>query len=241
MDAAAERFVSAAEQATRERGRFMVALSGGSTPEGLYRNLAAEPYRSRVDWTSVRVFWGDERCVPPEDAASNYRMAREALLDRVPIPAVGIHRIRGEWEPDRAAREYELVLREQFGTPHGPPRPGAGLDLVLLGLGPDGHTASLFPGASALLEAERWVLAQQGTVAPRWRVTLTPVVIRAAREVTFLVTGSEKAAALRRTLEGKGVASDDPARVILPPRGVARWLVDAAAVSELAGPGSRYA
>lgn len=229
MHAAAERFVGAAEHAARERGGFAVALAGGSTPDGLYRRLAGEPYRNRVDWSLVQVFWGDERCVPPDDGASNYRMTREALLDRVPIPAANIHRIGGEDEPALAARDYEVTLREQFGTPHGPPRPGAGFDLVLLGLGADGHTASLFPGSAALLERERWVLAARGPVAPHWRVTLTPVVIQAAREAIFLVTGREKAPALHRALDGAGGSADQPARVVLPLGGAVRWLVDSAA------------
>ncbi len=241
MTAAAERFVAAAAQAASERGRFVVALSGGSTPEGLYRRLAAEPYRGRVGWPSVEVFWGDERCVPPADAPSNFRMAREALLDRVPIPAVNIHRIRGEAEPAIAAREYDIILRERFGTPQGPPRPGAGFDLVLLGLGPDGHTASLFPGSAALLERERWVLAERGPVAPYWRVTLAPAVIRAAREVIFLVTGREKAPALHHALAGAGRPGEAPTRVVLPPAGVVRWLVDSAAAAGLSGAGSESA
>jgi len=241
MVAAADRFVDAATQAARARGGFRVALAGGSTPEGLYRRLGAEPYRRQVDWTAMQVFWGDERCVPPDDAASNYRMAREALLDRVPIPAANIHRIRGEAEPASAARAYETTLRERFGTPAGPPRPGSGFDLVLLGLGPDGHTASLFPGSAALRERERWVLALQGPVAPPWRVTLTPAVIRTAREVMFLVTGSEKAPALQRAIEGQGGAADQPARVVLPPDGVVRWLVDSAAAARLPGGGPKSA
>lgn len=237
MAAAADRFISAAEKAARERGRFAVALAGGSTPEGLYRRLAAEPYRNRVDWSSVQVFWGDERCVPSDDAASNYRMAREALLDRVPVSPANIHRIRGEAEPAVAAREYEAILREWFGVLEGPPRPGEGFDFLLLGLGSDGHTASLFPGSPALLERERWVLPQRGPVPPHWRVTVTPVVIRAAREVTFLVTGGEKAGALCRALEGNGGPSETPARVVLPPEGIIRWLVDSAAARGLSGVG----
>ena len=235
MTAAADRFVAAAELATRARGRLTVALAGGSTPEGLYRLLAAEPYRSCVDWPSVQVFWGDERCVPPDDAASNYRMGREALLDRVPIPAANIHRIRGEAEPALAAREYEIVLRKSFGAFRGPPRPGRGFDLVLLGLGPDGHTASLFPGSPALLERERWTLAVRGPVAPERRVTMTPVVIRAAREVIFLVTGIEKAPALSRSLEGAVGPTEAPARLVLPSRGAVRWLVDSSAAAGLSG------
>lgn len=241
MAAAAERFVEAAARATGARERFLVALSGGSTPEQLYRLLASEPYRSRVDWSRVRVFWGDERCVPPDDAASNYRMARQALLDNIPIPAANVHRIRGEAEPAVAAREYEDVLREQLGIADGPPRPDAGLDLVLLGLGPDGHTASLFPGSPALLERERWCLATEGPVAPHGRVTLTPVVLRTAGALLFLVTGSDKAVVLRRVL-GDGPGSErEPTRAVQDRPGAVQWLVDSAAAAGLAGTGSESA
>ncbi len=236
MAAAAERFVAAAAQATNARGRFVVALAGGSTPRGLYQLLAAEPRRNRMDWGATEVFWGDERCVPPDDAASNYRMAQDALLDRVPIPAANIHRIRGEADPALAAPEYEGILRERFGTPEGPPRPGTGFDLVLLGLGPDGHTASLFPGSAALREGERWARAARGPAPPHWRVTLTPIVFRAAREVIFLVTGSEKAAALQRALGEDGGSAEEPSRMVLPARGVVRWLVDSAALPDRSGP-----
>jgi 6-phosphogluconolactonase len=229
LDAAAERLVAAAAEAKARSGRFALALSGGSTPHGLYRRLAAEPYRSRIEWSSLHVFWGDERCVPPDDEASNYRMAREVLLDRVPIPPEQVHRIRGESEPGDAAREYELTLRAQFGVPSGPPGDGGTFDLILLGMGPDGHTASLFPGAAALLERERWVLAVEGPVAPPRRVTLTPPVIRAAREVVFLVTGAEKGPALQQALASGADPAPLPARVILPGHGMVRWLVDSAA------------
>lgn len=233
--AAAERFVASAQRAVRERGRFMVALAGGSTPEGLYRRLASEPDRGRVDWPAAEVFWGDERCVPPGDPASNYRMAREALLDRVPIPGARVHRIRGEAEPALAAQEYEMILRDRFGTPHGALRPGAAFDLVLLGLGADGHTASLFPGSTALLERERWVLASRAPAAPHRRVTLTAVVLRAAREVFFLVTGADKARALRQAITAPAGALNPPACVVLPSDGVVRWLVDSSAGAGLPG------
>lgn len=237
MIAAADRFVEAAAMAVGERGRFLVALAGGSTPLGLYRVLAETPYRERVQWNSVQVFWGDERCVPPDHPASNSRMAREALLDRVPIPADHIHRIRGEAQPDVAAREYESTLRELLDTPAGPPRPGGGLDLILLGLGPDGHTASLFPGSAALLERERWVEAARGPTPPHGRVTLTPVVIRATREVVFLVIGSEKAGALQRAIVGPATPAEAPARAVLPVHGTVRWLVDSRAAAGLPGSG----
>jgi 6-phosphogluconolactonase len=233
MNAAADRFAAAAAHAARARGRFAVALAGGSTPEGLYRRLMMDPYRNRVDWSRLEVFWGDERCVPPDDAASNYRMAREALLDRVPIPAANIHRIRGEAEPAIAAREYENTLRERFGTPDGPPRSGASFDLVLLGLGPDGHTASLFPGSAALRERNRWVCAVSAP-APPSRITLTPMILGAAREIVFLVTGAAKAAALHRALQGVPQPGQQPAQAVASRNKNVRWLVDATAAGEAA-------
>src|SRR5207245_10024836 len=151
-EAAARRFVAAANDAIRARGQFVVAVAGGSTPRSMDAQLAAEPEASGVNWSRVQVLWGDERCVPPDHAASNYRMAREALLDHVPIPAANVHRIRGEDDPATAATAYERVIRGVLRTPIGPPRgpPAARIDLVLRGLGVDGHTASLFPGAVAV-------------------------------------------------------------------------------------------
>ncbi|HEX4954719.1 MAG TPA: 6-phosphogluconolactonase [Thermoanaerobaculia bacterium] len=235
LAAAAERFAAAAGAAIAARGRFVVALAGGATPEGLYARLAAEPHASRIDWSRVHVFWGDERAVLPGDGASNYRMAREALLDRVPLRPEQIHRIRGEAEPAVAAAAYERELREAFATPTGPPRtmPGARFDLVLLGLGQDGHTASLFPGAEALHERELWVRAERAPAAPPWRITLTPMVVNAAAEVVFLVAGRDKAAALRRVLTEPPQPDLLPAQGIRPTAGSLGWLVDAAATAEL--------
>ncbi|MEX2032338.1 MAG: 6-phosphogluconolactonase, partial [Dehalococcoidia bacterium] len=235
MHAAAELWVSAATSAIVASGRFTVALSGGSTPESLYRLLATDPYASGVDWSRVHAFWGDERCVAPDDPASNYRRASEALLARVPIPAENIHRIRGEDEPAAAAAVYELELRVTLATPDGPPRlmPGSRFDLILLGMGEDGHTASLFPGTAALREPERWVRAVHPSAVPMARVTLTPALINAAAEVAFLVSGPAKAAILRRVLEGPYQPDTLPAQIIGPRAGHLRWLVDADAAADL--------
>lgn len=235
MQAAAEHFVRSAAEAIRASGRFVVALSGGSTPRSLYALLATDRYAPRVDWSCVHVCWGDERCVPPGDPASNYRMAREALLDRVPVSEENVHRIRGEDESAATAAAYERGLRELFHTPDGPPRPtpGARFDLVLLGMGDNGHTASLFPGMAALRETRRWVVAERVAAVSPWRVTLTPVVINAGAEVTFLVSGREKAATLRRVLEGPYQPDELPAQVVVPPEGRLRWLVDAAAAADI--------
>jgi 6-phosphogluconolactonase len=235
MQAAAQRFAACAEAAIQAAGRFVVALSGGSTPKRLYALLATEPYAGRVQWSRVHVFWGDERCVPPDDPASNYRTAREALLSRVPVPEGNVHRMRGEDDPGSAAAAYERELREIFVTPDGPPActPARRFDLVLLGMGDNGHTASLFPGTPAVRETERWVMAQCVNAVSMWRVTLTPVIINSAAEVTFLVSGGEKAGMLRRVLKGPNMPDALPAQAIAPGHGRLRWLVDATAAADL--------
>lgn len=233
---AAQRFARAASDAIHSRGEFVVALSGGTTPRSLYARLAAPPYASTVPWSEVVVLWGDERCVPPDEAASNYRMAREALLDHVAIPAAHVHRIRGEDDPIAAARAYEQTLRIVLRTPQGPPRDasGARIDLVLLGLGDDGHTASLFPGGPAFTR-DPWVVAHYVAAVSQWRVTLTPLIINAAAEVLFLVSGESKAAIVRRVLEGPQRPHELPAQLIAPADGRVRWLLDAAAARDLEG------
>jgi len=221
-DAVAGRFIAAAGDAIDSRGRFVVALSGGSTPRDTYGRLGSEALVSSVMWARVQVLWGDERCVPPQHAESNYRMARETLLDRVPIPAANVHRIHGEDDPATAAEVYEATLRTLLR-----------IDLVLLGLGEDGHTASLFPGSAAVHERTRWVMAARASAASLWRITLTPVVINAAAEVLFIVSGAAKAGILRRVLEGPRRPQSLPAQAIAPTNGRVRWCVDAAAAAEL--------
>ena len=233
--AAAERFVAAAAAAIEATETFSVALSGGSTPRALFAALASVAYASRVQWPSVHVFWGDERCVPPDDEESNYRMARELLLDHVPVRASNIHRIRGEDAPGPAAERYERELRATFETPTGPPggAPGSRFDLVLLGLGTDGHTASLFPHMQAVRERTRWAMAENVEMLQMWRITLTPVILNQAAEVLFIVSGREKAATLRRVLYGARETDALPAQAIVPEDGRLHWLVDATAAAEL--------
>ena len=221
-DAAARHFVAAAGEAISSHGQFIVALSGGSTPRGTYLRLGTEALVSKVMWSHVQVLWGDERCVPPLHVESNYRMARETLLDRVPLPAANVHRIHGEDDPATAAAAYEATLRAL-----------ARIDLVLLGLGEDGHTASLFPGGAAVHEQTRWVMAARASAGSVWRITLTPAVINAAAEVLFLVSGGAKAGILRRVIEGPRRPQELPAQAIAPSNGRVRWCVDAAAAADL--------
>ena len=221
-DAVAGRFIAAAGDAIDSRGQFVVALSGGSTPRDTYRRLGSGALVSKVTWSRVQVLWGDERCVPPDHGESNYRMARETLLDRVPIPTTNVHRIHGEDDPAAAAGDYEATLRAL-----------APIDLVLLGLGEDGHTASLFPGSAAVGEQTRWVMPARATAASKWRITLTPAIINAAAEVLFLVSGGAKAGILRRVLEGPRRPEELPAQAIVPTNGRVRWYMDAAAAADL--------
>jgi 6-phosphogluconolactonase len=219
-NAAAGIFVQQARQAAQSKGWFGVVLSGGHTPQRTYQLLAQPPYRDRVSWGQVHVFWGDERCVPPADHRSNARMAHEALLDHVPIPASQIHPIACGQAPRQAADDYEAVLREFFGDQ--PPR----FDLILLGLGENGHTASLFPDTPVLDEQRRWVsdvyVARQDLV----RVTLTAPLVNRAAVVAFLVSGAGKAGVLREVLEGPIDPHRLPAQLIRPSHGELHWLVD---------------
>jgi len=237
------------------------ALAGGSTPRALYRLLAdpAAPFRGRIDWAALHFFWGDERHVPPDHPDSNFRMAREAMLDHVPAPAEHVHRVHAE-EPDaaRAAERYERELIEVFGLRPdggGHDEPVAGddamhatrgiwprFDLVLLGLGEEGHTASLFPGSPLLAEPGRKALAERRQrlaaavwveAQKTWRITLTPSVLNRAAKVIFLVSGAAKAPALAEVLEGEPRPELYPAQVIAPVDGKLLWLVDRAAAARL--------
>ena len=233
--AAAERVVTAAARAIEADGRFVIALSGGSTPRATFQLLAREPAVSRIQWSHVHVVWGDERCVPPTNAESNYRMARETLLDHVPVPAANIHRILGEDDPAAAAASYERELRGLLRTPEGMPSRESGrrIDLALQGLGDNGHTASIFPHSRAIDEHMRWVMAEHVDATPPWRVTLTAPVLNAAASVVFIVSGAGKAAVLKDVIDGPMRPRDLPAQLIAPVAGELHWLVDAAAAAEL--------
>lgn len=225
---AADRFVAASEEAIENRGQFMVALSGGSTPQEAYSRLADPMLATQVSWRNVHLFWGDERCVPPDHPDSNYRMARKTMIQKVPIPQANVHRIQGELDPDLAAEAYADELRTVFGSEERPR-----FDLVILGLGQDGHIASLFPGSLALRETEHWVLAVFAEALQSWRVTLTPPVLNSARQLSFLVAGKSKADRLQEVLEGEAQIEPLPAQLIQPVNGQVTWLVDQAAAARL--------
>ncbi|MEK6587864.1 MAG: 6-phosphogluconolactonase [Chloroflexota bacterium] len=226
--AAADRFAKAASAAIARRGKFSVALAGGSTPRGAYQQLATPDLAGRMNWRKVHLFWGDERCVPPEHPESNYRMARETFLADVPVPQANIHRMQGELDPLQAAAAYETALRAHFGAVEWPP-----FDLILLGMGEDGHIASLFPESPAMHEAERWVVAHFLERLQSWRITLTLPAINAARQVVFLVAGLSKASRLREVLRGDPGATSLPAAQVRPTNGELVWMVDQAAASQL--------
>lgn len=222
--AAASEFAARAAEAIGERGRFAVVLAGGSTPRATYGILARD-YANKIDWSNVHVFFGDERSVPPDRDDSNYKMARESLLDHVPIGSV--HRMQGELPPDEAAEAYEQELRYFFGSDDLP-----GFDLILLGTGDDGHTASLFPETSALEVHDRWVVANPVLKLATTRITLTVPVINAARAVYFLVAGEGKAGPVAEILEGNPDPREYPASLIQPENGPT-WMLDRAAASGL--------
>ncbi len=218
--------VRIAKAAIRVHEQFNVALVGGSTPRGLYSLLAQE----RLDWDRVHFFWGDERCVPPDNIDSNYRMVYDALLNHIPVPPGNIHRIHGELPAKSAAREYETDLHLFFNAdlPH--------FDLILLGLGTDGHTASLFPGTLAIQEEVHWVAPVSHHLPPPPlvdRVTLTPIVINASANILFLASGADKARILAQVLHPNSRSKVLPAQLVAPTSGRVYWLVDQAAAAGL--------
>lgn len=226
---AAELVTRVAQQAVANAGRFTLALSGGSTPRALYQLLAAPPYTGAIAWSATRVFWSDERCVPPDHPESNYRMAREALLDHVPIPAENVHRMRGESPtPQAAAQAYTAELQAVFGK-SALPR----FDLLLLGLGDDGHTASLFPGVHVPDDPNIPVAAVFAPKVNMWRLTFTLPTLNAAAHVLFLVTGEAKRQPLRALVAGPP-SLNLPSQHVRPTRGALTIYADPAAAADLA-------
>lgn len=218
---AARHVVQAARQAIDLSGRFAVALSGGSTPKALYELLAEPPYAGMIKWDVVEVYFSDERCVPPDHPDSNFRMANEALLDKVELRPEHIHRIRGELQPLEAAIEYGRMLKARFGD--------GGVDLALLGMGDDGHTASLFPGTAVLDEKEHRCAPVLVEKLNSWRVTMTVPFLNRSYEALVLVTGEKKAGRVAEILEGDPDATTYPIQRIRPASGKMLWMMDAAA------------
>jgi len=229
---AARHFVEMAEEAVAARGRARIAISGGSTPKAAFQLLGdpAQPWRARMPWDRLDLYWVDERSVPPDDPDSNYRMTREALLDRAPLKPEQIHRMEGELDPEAAAARYESELRNTFRL-EGAETPT--FDLVALGMGPDGHTASLFPHTEALSEIGRLVVANHVQNKDAWRVTLTWPVINHGRSVFFLIAGEDKAAVVREVFMGPRDAERLPSQLIRPASGILTLILDKAAAALL--------
>ena len=230
-DAAAKRFLDTANRAVEKLDHFVVALAGGSTPRLLYQRLTESPYRERVPWDKTFFVFGDERCVGPDDESSNYRMAKETLFDPLEIPAHRVLRMKGEESPADAARRYAVRLGDLFLT-----RPAPSFDLVLLGIGTDGHTASLFPGTEALDETERWVVANHVPALDSWRLTLTFPILNKAKRVIFLATGESKARIIAEAFGGVEHAEPYPCERVAPLHVRREALVDFEAASMMPHP-----
>lgn len=221
-------FVRLAENARFDHERFSLALSGGNTPRLLYELLSSAQYQSALDWSNINIFFVDERCVPPDHRDSNFRLAKETFISHGAIRSENVHRIQGEIDPDMAAAEYEQELREFFSG-----KQDARFDLVLLGLGTDGHTASLFPHTEALNESERWVAANWVEKLNAYRITMTSNLINRAANVAFVVTGAEKAEIVQAVLDGPDNPHEMPAQLINPSNGALTWFLDRAAAGLL--------
>ena len=228
-DAAAKRFLDSAKRAVDKTDRFIVVLAGGSTPRTLYRRLTEPPYRDSVPWKRTYFVFGDERCVPPDDATSNYRMVHETLLQPLEISQHHVLRMKGEHTPVEAARRYEVRLNDLFLN-----EPRRKFDLLLLGIGTDGHTASLFPGTAALEEQERWVVANQvPQLDDAWRLTMTFKALTASRCVIFMATGEEKAQVIAEAFGGVEHAEPHPCERVTPLHARREVLIDHSAASRI--------
>jgi 6-phosphogluconolactonase len=231
---AAQEFVRVVNSAIESRGVCYVALSGGETPRSLYSRLANEPFAHAVDWTKVHLFFGDERAVPPTDPQSNFGTVDREFLSHIDIPERNVHRILGEVSPDEAAHRYQQELEDVFG--HKEVR----FDLILLGLGEDGHTASLFPRTKSIDEEQSLVCSAYVPQLESWRISLTFRTINNARRVLFLVSGAKKASILEKVLNTKVATKDLPATLVMPKEGTLLWMVDKEAAANLKnhlGPG----
>ncbi len=230
---AAGQFAALARKIASQGGSVHAALSGGNTPRGLFQLLAAEPFAGLVPWQDIHFFWADERNVPPGNPDSNYGVARQLLLSRVPVPPANIHRIpTGDGTAIEAADLYQRTLRETLPVANGLPR----LDYALLGLGANGHTASLFPHRPSLRERQRLVVADHVEEVNSWRVTLTALLLNNAAQLTFLVTGEDKAMVMRQVITGERDPEATPAQLIAPGNGALTWILDSAAAGRLVRP-----
>jgi len=227
--AAADLFVDKAAHAIATYGRFLIALSGGSTPKPLYKLLTQSPFRDRIDWDKLHFFWGDERCVSRDNPGNNYFQAKQSLFDYIPVPEDNIHRIISELDPIDAAKDYVRVLKDFAESLYDWPR----FDLVLLGMGDDGHTASLFPGSPVDVTSPTVAVTANYQDRPAKRVSLTPLVFNTARCVVFLAVGKEKAETLAKILNGEYHPQLLPAQRIRPTDGEIIWLIDEAAAVKL--------
>ncbi len=227
-EASARFLIRAAKEAVQREGRFSVALTGGSSPKILYQLLAADPFRSQVPWEKTHIFWGDERSVPHDNEQNNARMSFKLLLDHVPVPPHQIHRMSGELPPGEAARQYGEILKKHFGEE------APQFDLILLGMGEDGHTASLFPGTPVLGEKDRWVAELFLKGQDMYRITLTAPLINQARQIVFQVFGENKAGVLKQVLEGPAQPEKLPSQLIKPDNGELHWFLDEAAAGQIA-------
>lgn len=228
LNTAACGWISEYIMATLEKkARFTIALSGGNTPKKLHTTLAASPYKERIDWSKMHIFWGDERAVPFEDERNNAKMAYDTLLNAVPVPGSQIHIMRTDISPEDAALEYDKILHSYFDETQ------TSFDLVLLGMGDDGHTLSLFPGTEIVHEKNYWTRAFMLTSQNMYRISLTAPIVNRSAAIAFLVVGSSKAKALRKVLEGDFEPDMYPSQVISPENGELHWFIDEAAAAEL--------
>jgi 6-phosphogluconolactonase len=226
---AAQYIVRIANESIAARGRFTIALSGGTTPRIPYALLGSEPYSSQIDWQLVHIFWGDERCVAQDNPDSNYYMAQEVLLSKIPIPTHQVHRMPADQlDRDAASQAYTSEMQRAFDTHEIP-----GFDLIQLGMGPEGHTASLFPHQASLQETQRLVMPVSVPKPPPDRLTFTPPLLNAARNILFLVTGSDKAEALHAVLEGEYQPEEYPAQIVRPPDGEVIWMLDTTVAAKI--------
>ena len=244
-DAVAKWIADMIGETLKKKDRFTIALSGGSTPQRLHKILAASPYKEQIDWSKLHIFWGDERAVPFEDSRNNAKMAYDTLLNFVPVPAAQIHVMRTDIAPEQSAIEYEKILHQYFdplpangegGSAAGEPgKSSHSFDLVLLGMGDDGHTLSLFPGTEVVHEEKAWATAFFLKAQDMYRITLTKTIVNRSASIAFLTTGTGKAHALKEVLKGAYNPDLYPSQEIRPTTGELHWFVDEAAAAGLDG------